>query len=633
MNKTVIKKILNKIEDSILKNEYERIEDEKIELKSYGHEGTVNWDSLMESVCAFLNSDNGIIILGIKEDKKNKKYDVKGFNFDNENSLKEALLKKIADENGSHKDVKNNWHIEQKDFLNQKILVLYVESLSSDEKFAFYKGKAYERIMDGDEVISSINILKQNEYKQEIRDTKELQPVIQAKISDLDIDKANIYIQLLNAEYKVQNLLTTTNDAISFFSLNGMYRENRPTILGMLICGINPSIFLNFKCQTDAYVDLPGNLPQNKKIISDNIIPLLEESVRFVFRNIQSGISIENAGSKTYEYPEELIRESINNSLAHRDYTIDKYININIIPNKHIEIRNPGSFKKQLLIFNEKTEIQLRRIITNNAKANNPKLAKVLNVFQKWEGKGRGMRSLVNASLNNEIGLPYYVFHSWDELSLFIPKGKLVDSQFEILLNSYSKYISNKLFGVSLNNEQKNVLAYFYKSEIANRNDQWTLLLTKNNNHLEAIKSLEDCNLIYKHPLSDEINSIYVVDRLFFKSDFFPELKEFFGNSFNDISPEFKEILNAIFLHKNYSDHSKISANLIGNYLYTKKFGNNILDIKKIDAFKRNIRSKFNQLENNGFLIALLVSTQKGNKRKDDYELNLDFKNKTNLFI
>lgn len=627
----VIDKILAEIEDSIINSQYERIEDETIELKNYGHADKVKWDSVMESVCAFLNTDNGIIILGVNEDVKNKKYEVTGFNFNNENSLKE-VLKTLKDENNQSIDISSKIHIEQKELIGKKILVIYVDSLSADEKFVFYKGIAYERVMSCDEKIAKINIEKQIEYKQELRELRELQPIVNAKVTDLDIDKANQYIQLLNSEFKVQNLLTNQEEAISFYTLNGMYRENRPTILGMLVCGSNLSYFLNFRCQTDAYVELPGNLPQNKKIISDNIIPLLEESTRFIFRNIQTGISIEKGGTKTYEYPEELIRECVNNSLAHRDYIIDKYININVVPSKHIEIRNPGRFKRLLLIFDESTEIPLRRIITNNAKANNPKLAKVLNVFQKWEGKGRGMKNLVNACLDGEIDLPYYIFHSNDELSLFIPKGKLVDDSFEVLLSSYSKYLVEKLGGEELNSDQKAVLAYFYKSEIANKNDQWTLMLTKNNNHLNAINSLEEAKLIYKHTKSDEINSIYVVDRLFFKKNFYLELTELFGQKFIELpNPEYKEVLNAIYLHKNFSKSNKISASLIGNYLYLLKYGR-VLELNKFDAFKRKIRNQFNILEKSNYLIAIKLPTAKGGERVDDYELNTNFKNIPSLF-
>ena len=381
----------------------------------------------------------------------------------------------------------------------------------------------------------------------------------------------------------------------------------------------------------DAYVELPVVLPMDGKVMNDNVLSLLEQSTAFVFRNIQTGISVEKGGTKTFEYPEELIRECINNALAHRDYTLDQFVNINIIPSKHIQIKNPGRFKKQLLIIDDKNEIPIRRIVPNNPKANNPKLAKVLNVYEKWEGKGRGMKNLIAAALDGHIDLPYYIFHSWDDLSLFIPKGKLVDEWMEMLYDSFSKYISLKLNGSDLTEEQKRVFAYFYKSEIASSNQRFTLLLTKDNNHLQAINSLEQAGLITKHSASNEINTVYIADRVFFRDNFYAELRGIFGGSFDDYNNEYKDVLNAIYLFKKYSLKNMISANLISNYLFFKN-NNDQFDQTKYDIFKRKVRYQFNQLESRKFLIPTKAITKKGKEKNIDYNLNEEFNRTPSLF-
>lgn len=626
----MIKEILADIEDCIITNQYRRIESEIVELKDFSFAGNVKWDSVMESVCAFLNTDGGIVLMGIKEDDKseNKHYEVKGFNFQNENSLKEAL-KTFKDDTNHPKEIMRYINLEQRDFMGKKIMVMFVDALDYDEKYVFYKEVAWKRVMGSDEHITLHEIERQKEEKQDLINARELHPVANATLNDLNIDKANYYINKSNEELQTINNLKSVEEAIPFYTYNGFYRNGKPTLLGMLVCGDNLSHFLSFRSQVDAYVDIPGDLPQNKKIINDNVLPLLLESERFILRNIQTGLSLENAGTKTYEYPLELIRESANNALAHRDYTIDKYVGINIVPNRHIEIRNPGRFKKQLIIPPDtKHEIPLRRIITNNTNPNNPKLAKVLNVFQKWEGKGRGMKNLVKYCLDGRIDLPYYIFHSPDELSLFIPKGKLVDEKMESLIDSFSKFISGKLNGDEFTDEMKRVFSYFYKSEIANKNEKWTLLLTKNNNHLNAISALEEAGLIYKHPQSNEIYSIYVTDRLFHKKNFYSELKEIFGSRFDDLKPEQKEVLNAIYLHKNFSLKNKVSANLIGNFLFYKtRVG--VVVLKEYDTFKRKTRTIFNKLEEAKYLLPIKSNTSKGIERTIDYILNENLKHLT----
>jgi hypothetical protein len=51
------------------------------------------------------------------------------------------------------------------------------------------------------------------------------------------------------------------------------------------------------------------------------------------------------------------------------------------------------------------------------------------------------MSTLTNECLANNIDLPYYKFHSEDELSLFIRKGKLLDDKMESLFKAYAGYI------------------------------------------------------------------------------------------------------------------------------------------------------------------------------------------------
>ncbi len=614
-----IDQILNELEDSIVNNQYKHIESENIELKDNSHTGGL-WDTFMETVCAFLNTNNGIIIIGIREDEKNKKYELTGFNFNNETHLKD-ILKEITDANNNKIEVSSYLKLEQKELLNKHLMVLYVDSLPADERYVYYKRNAYERIMSGDCKIHPLKIETQNEYKEEIRDARELRPVANAVLDDMDIDKLNNYIQLLNSEVKMQNLLPSINDAIPFLSKNGMLLEKTPTILGMLVCGKTPVDFLHWRSQVDAYVDMPKEMPIDKKVINDNILPLLEKSQAFVFMNIKTGISLKKGGTKTFEYPETLIRECINNALAHRDYSINQFVNINIVPGKHIEIKNPGKFKSQLLIINDKTDIPIRRIVPL-AKANNPKLAKVLSVYNKWEGKGRGMKNLVSDALDGFIDLPYYVFHSKDELSLCIPKGKLVDDRMKLLFKSYSKYIKEKLNGDDLSEEQQSVFAFFYKSEMQNRNNRFTLLLTQDNNHLQAINFLEAHGIITKHICSDHINIVYILDRIFFRDDFFAELRMIFGTTFDNLHTDFKHVLNAIYHFKKYSLDNAISANLIGNYLFSKQ-NNEVFILGVYESFKRKIRYQFNKLESAGLIKSVKGKSKTGADKNTDYELNI----------
>lgn len=436
-----IEQILIEIETCIQSGIFKKLEDDKLDIKDNSHNAS-DWKEVFKTASAFLNTNGGIILIGIHEDEKNQTFHIKGFNKANEDKLK-TIKKEFRNEKKEAIDLEQYFaSFKFYEILGQQVVAVYIEELPEELKYVYYDGFAFERKITGDHKISDNKIKAQSEYKLEIQNAKELQPVINSKLENLNVDKLNEYIQLLNKEVLVERIKVDLESAKSFLERKGFITKSfEPTILGILVCGNNIDDILGSRSQVDCYVDTGVVVAENKKILKDNILKLMEKGINFILQNIQVGVSVEAGGTSVPEYPIRLIRESVNNSLAHRDYGINKFININIIPNKHIELRNPGRFKSQLILQDIFSKIPIRRIIAGNSKPNNPKLAEVLKVFDKWEGKGLGMSTLTNECLANNIDLPYYKFHSEDELSLFIRKGKLLDDKMESLFKAYAGYI------------------------------------------------------------------------------------------------------------------------------------------------------------------------------------------------
>ncbi len=603
-----VEQILQKLEMLIADDVYESIENEVFELKNQpANQKDGAYSSIKETICSFLNTNGGIILIGIAEDKKNKKYVFNGYNGDFEESIKILEKESVYDINAKPINISDYIKFEIKDFRDGRVVLLHVERLPHDIKYVFAYNKkkalvAYERKMEGDHPIDRNKIDAQEEYKIEIKYTKELQPVINTTIDNISVDKLNDYIYWINKEIKIETAKADLESSKSFLLRKSFVtKDYEPTILGMLVCGEHPNDYLGNRCQVDCFVNSPIKIAQNKKIFKDNILPLLENCFSFIYRNIQVGISAKNSGTSIPEYPEDLIRECINNSLAHRDYTVDRFINIDIVPQKYIEIRNPGGFKKTLLIEKTEHEIPLRRIIPNQ-KPVNPKLADVLKIFNKYEGKDIGMATLVNECLNDKIDIPYYKFRAENDISLIIQSGKLLDDTVETLLSSFSGFIENLTQGEELSSAQKHIIAYLYKSEKENENYHYTILLTPDNNHFDAIKSLEKCGLIYKHPESSPIHPIFVLHRELFKENFNTELIDIFGKPYLTLSNDYKDCLKVIFKNNKYSKEKAVSASQIGNMLYLNK-NQKILEPKVFDNFKRKIRNIFNKLEQEKFIV------------------------------
>ncbi|WP_395044334.1 RNA-binding domain-containing protein [Flavobacterium sp.] len=620
---SLIDKTLEILEDCIKNNSYNEVETEKIEIKNLSTSS--EWKELYTSACAFLNSNGGIIIIGIKEInnvKINKQYKFSSFRYENENKLKE-IGKQFTDKSGNEKDLSIYFpEYEIRDFLDGKVAVIYIEKLPEDEKFVYFNKSAFKRVLTGDHKLTEVEIKTQEELKNDLINTQELLIVPNTSIDLINIEKLNEYIVQLNLGKKVENLKADLNSSISFLNRKGFVRDNKPTLLGMLVCGDYVEDYIQGKCEVDCYVEIKNKIAEDKQIFRENIIDLIQKSVNFVFRNTKVGIISEKGGTALPEYPEDLVREIVNNALAHRDYKSNRFIIIEIRPNQNLMIQNPGMFQEKQRLHLDTEQGKIRRIIPIQY-ARNPKLTDLLKSFNRWEGKGKGLASLTDACLDNLIDLPYYVLTE-DEIKLYVPKGKVYDDKMETWLKCYSGYLTIK-YGKDLNEEEKVILSYFYKSETLNRLDRYTILLTSDNNHKNIISNLEEKGLLIKNNESPEIYPIYIVDRVLTKTDYSDELKILFKNDFDLLPEKYKNILNAIYQHSKFGIQTEIiSANSIGNFIYflEKK---SIDDAKKFENFKRTIRTIFNRLEDKKF-----ITRKNGNK--PDFEINIKYSNTDNLF-
>lgn len=222
--------------------------------------------------------------------------------------------------------------------------------------------------------------------KEEFLQARELTPIPNARVEDIDLDRLNEYIQLLNRQTKIETMKADLNAALPFLSRKAFVVNGQVTTLGVLVCGKHPADLLDYRCRVHCYVDVAQEIAQDKQVLTDNVLPLMEASLGYVLRNTQVGVSVAGGGTSLPQYPEAVLRETVNNALAHRDYSINKNVTIVIRPGRQVEIRNPGTLRRSLLIEHTDGPIPLHRIIPE-AKPRNPKLAAALMVYNKWEGR------------------------------------------------------------------------------------------------------------------------------------------------------------------------------------------------------------------------------------------------------
>src|ERR1700733_276596 len=140
MNSEFVTGILNTINYCIDNNTFKDVEGAKIELKdlSSGSE----WTSLKETICAYLNTDGGIIICGVRE--RNGKYSFTGFDRKKEHTLLSLQHETFMDDNDVIlKDLTGNIFFDYVPFRNGEVVVILAKPLSDDLKFIKYNNKYY----------------------------------------------------------------------------------------------------------------------------------------------------------------------------------------------------------------------------------------------------------------------------------------------------------------------------------------------------------------------------------------------------------------------------------------------------------------------------------------------------------
>ncbi len=611
-----IDQILDKLAGLIQQARFMELETEWLEIKPVPVDGG-EWKERHKSVNAFLNTRGGILILGVKEEGTGsaRRYVLSGWKDHAEPNLKE-FPRLFTDRKGARQELNDCFPpMELRTLLGARIAIVYVDELAADRKFVFLNGSAYKRFLTGDHKVTDREVEAQEEFKEEAAHAKELQPVPDMTEADLDLTKLNQFIFHLNQPQSIETLKPDLNSARPFLERRCFLKDGAVTILGALVCGNHPGDRLGFRSHVHGYVDVPQQIAQDKQDYVDNVLQLMDSSLGYLLRNIQVGISAEQGGKSVPQYPEEVLRETVNNALAHRDYSVNKQVIIAIKPGVHIAIRNPGRFRQTLIIEDGNADIPVRRILPE-AKPRNPKLADVLRVYRKWEGRGIGMATLVNLCLENRIDLPYYRIYT-EEVCLHLCAGKLLNERMERLFESFDGHIATKLEGGSLTGEQKLVLAYLIKSEWANEQLGYTILLTPDNNHFAALGILEKAGLISKHALSTAAYPIYVADRVLVQTSYVKALRAVFGEAFDGLDETAKGALGVVYRHNHFCKNKPVSAKQAAFALWYERSGPEG-DIKQFDIFYRKIRNTFNKIEK-----ACLVSKVAGTR---GYVLRDDFK-------
>ena len=372
--------------------EFEYIQSILKEKKGYQLEfiESFNYERIVETVCAFLNTQGGRIIVGV-------------------NSQKELVLKnEISQE---FKELKRHIYdkltpesligIRQEEFESHPLVL--IEVIEGTAKPYSVNGQSFVRnesktsLANDNEMSNLIRARRKEEY------SWENSTVLEADLLHLDLDEVKQAIELSN------NIGRTTrfnaDDPSTFLTHFQLYRNKQLTNAAIVLFGKTPIYFLP-QCRTRII-----HFGKSKSADEYADILIVEENLFKTFRIIQDyfnkNLPIQSQFSNTdwqrkdlSKYPMKALDEAVINALMHRDYsdtTSDVFIGIY---SDKIEIVNSGELPKSL---KDKDLKKSHRSIPPN-----PVITHMVYLCGMIEKVGRG--TVLISELFNESGLdePYW---------------------------------------------------------------------------------------------------------------------------------------------------------------------------------------------------------------------------------
>lgn len=343
-------------------------------------------DEYLKILCAFANTDGGVLYLGISDDGKS-------VGLQNPEVLLEILPNKIRNNLNIIPSVKIE-NIEGKDIIKIKV--------SPSEVPISYNGKFYIRAGSTTQEVSGMELAKIIMKKQKLS--------WDSLLSEAGIDEIDEETILKFKNMAKERLAISQGDSIEKILENlELVKDGKLTNAGLLLFGKEPQkYFLNsisrvgrFKTPTEIVdtIEIRGNL----FVQVEKLIEAIKKhiNVRFEIKGIER--------KDIWDYPIPAIREACINALIHRDYMDTADIQIKIYDD-HIWFWNPGKLPEGLTIEMLKGE--------HYSKPRNKLIAMAFyyaGLIERW---GTGTKRMVE--LCREQGLPEPEFKEFGDGFLVI---------------------------------------------------------------------------------------------------------------------------------------------------------------------------------------------------------------------
>lgn len=360
-----------------------------------------------ETVSAFANTNDGVILVGISPDGNIAGVDIgKGTLEELANFIKQCTDPEVYPSIEEHR-------IDGRD-------IIEISVKEATKKVVFFRGRAYQRVGRSNHIMSSDQIAELMSQSGLILHWDE-RICEEATLEDIDSEKIRWFLEKARSE-RGSNVDTNMpgKDVLERLAL---MRDEQLTNSAILLFGKNPQKF--FRQAETRCARFKGLEPIefiDMKVLRGSIIEQREDAVEFIKEHIKLHAKIVGTERvETWQYPIEAIREAITNAICHRDYEIFANVQVRIFDDR-IEFLGCGPLPQPLTVEDlKRMHISILR---------NPLIGDCffrINFIDQW---GTGTIRMINACRRH--GLPEPLFEERSE-GLVVTLREVTDRMLEEL--------------------------------------------------------------------------------------------------------------------------------------------------------------------------------------------------------
>ena len=347
-------------------------ESRTLEFKRMGENKVVR--KLLETICAFANTDGGILALGVA-DERQASGTARFYGIEENAEALDELIRKV----------RTQFHppIETISFMRLPCTlrdgraghVVLVRTTRSDKVHSIVDDGTWLRLDTGNREMRAEEITELS-YRRGVR-SAESEPVpVSLELLETDVWRSFVaarglksgtfteQLQKLGLALKVGNEVQPTRAAVLLFA------EEPGGLLAAQ--GARADIRLMVYDGKQAVPGAIPNLRKSPKTIRGALIEQIDAAVKTVLDELAQGLTLSGSGFKTeHLYPERVVKEAIVNAVIHRDYRLNRDIFIRLFDDR-IEVESPGVFPGNITPAN---------VDKAGSKARNPLIAQNLREF------------------------------------------------------------------------------------------------------------------------------------------------------------------------------------------------------------------------------------------------------------